>query len=701
MKKTIFHFQLIIATLIIALCGTFSCSKGGKQPVEKQAVAPIDTVFASLTDSLEYLFNNANLPLFDRLCICRQLSYELSTKNIEKSIYYAQKCLKLSEKEKIDSITVKLKKTLVYDYAFESTDSSKMYLNELLVHALKNKDEELESWVYTHWGGTYTIEHNYMKAIEYYEKAMRISEKIGNYKRLSSVYGDISRIYFLEHNDDMAEKYILKAIEIMNTKIDNPPHYELAWIYFRFAMIRVGQNRFDEALAIFQKALFHAKAIDNKSAEATILSEIAKTLSYTIRSTHSKDINRRDSAIAMVHRAVELRDSVLGNRDRAISLGNLGTVYLYTEHYSKAKEYLLQALELIEPDDLVGKESIIREYIEASIMLNDKEEAVTKLEQLDSITAAIHNRNVQETVSEMQVKYETEKKQHIIDRQNMQLGLLAGGVAVSIAILVLLWYMLRLRNRRNSALTERNDALAEMNATKDKFFSIISHDLKNPALAQRDALQLLINNARSWNIDTLTDYYHELLKSADGQVELLYNLLNWAQVQTGRMAYTPATFTLSDLLSDTALIRNMANSKGITLILPESQNALITGDRNMLSTVIRNLLTNAIKFTPAGGTVTLDISPNSGDTSTVHRVPCTLYRISVTDTGVGMNVETGRALSLRALSLQSRRGTAGEQGSGLGLIVCKELLEKHSSELHVESEEGKGSKFWFTISSSI
>ena len=309
----------------------------------------------------------------------------------------------------------------------------------------------------------------------------------------------------------------------------------------------------------------------------------------------------------------------------------------------------------------------------------------------------------------MQAKYETEKKEHeiaqqqnIIKRQNLQRGLLAVGVVVSIVILVMLWYMLSLRNRRNHALTERNDALAEMNATKDKFFSIISHDLKNPAVAQCDALRALIENAGLWNADTLTDYYHELLKSADGQVELLYNLLNWAQLQTGRMAYTPDRFTLSDLLSDTALIRNMAKNKGITLILPQSQTALITGDRNMLSTVVRNLLTNAVKFTPAGGTVTLTTTPDpstGGEDCQFDSPPSEglgVVRISVTDTGIGMSEEQVRNL-FRLDSVHSRKGTAGEQGSGLGLIVCKELLEKHGSELHVESEVGKGSRFWFAI----
>ena len=313
----------------------------------------------------------------------------------------------------------------------------------------------------------------------------------------------------------------------------------------------------------------------------------------------------------------------------------------------------------------------------------------------------------------MEVKYETEKKEHeierqqrLISRQNMERGLLAGGVALCVVFLMLLWYMLSLRSRRNRALAERNtalsersDTLAEMNATKDKFFSIISHDMKNPAIAQRDALQLLVKNARLWNADTLAEYYDGLLKSADGQVELIYNLLGWAQLQTGRMTCTPSTFNLAARLrSDIALIRAIAVKKDVTLVVRIPEDVDITGDGNMLAAVVRNLLSNAVKFTPQGGQVTLEVTPRGRDGACPVS---TGYIVSVSDTGVGMSreqVETWRAASLQHMnSLQSRKGTAGEQGSGLGLIVCREMLEKHGTTLHVESEEGKGSRFWFEL----
>jgi len=275
----------------------------------------------------------------------------------------------------------------------------------------------------------------------------------------------------------------------------------------------------------------------------------------------------------------------------------------------------------------------------------------------------------------------------VIKNQNLQRGLLAGGIVFAVAILFLLGYLLRLRNRRNqaltdlnialsertealsernSALTERNDALAEMNTTKEKFFSIISHDLKNPALAQRDALQLLVDNADLWNADTIKRYYHRLLNSADEQVELLYHLLNWAQVQTGRMEYTPSPLDLTAYLrSDLSLIRTMAEKKNIAFDVNIPSSAIVTADRNMIATVVRNLLTNAVKFTPAGGTVTFVIAD-------AFRNPPQQYTISITDTGVGMTADQIRDL-FHIDRRRSIKGTAGEHGTGIGLVVCKEL----------------------------
>jgi len=204
---------------------------------------------------------------------------------------------------------------------------------------------------------------------------------------------------------------------------------------------------------------------------------------------------------------------------------------------------------------------------------------------------------------------------------------------------------------------------------------------------------MLFENAELWDVNTIKKYCQNLLKSADGQVELLYNLLNWAQIQTGRMPFQPIPFDLIAELRKTTipLLVNMASRKDIELNAEVPNSALLTGDANMITTVVRNLLDNAIKFTPKGGTVTLKIAHCTG----VARDVSTM-RISVTDTGIGMEKEQIENL-LRHNRNSSKRGTAGERGTGLGLMVCKELLEKHGTTLQIESNINEGTTFWFEI----
>ena len=175
---------------------------------------------------------------------------------------------------------------------------------------------------------------------------------------------------------------------------------------------------------------------------------------------------------------------------------------------------------------------------------------------------------------------------------------------------------------------------------------------------------------------------------ADGLVDLLASLLDWSKIQTGRMEYKPSPFDLVDVLQpDMDVVKTMAERKNITFETLTPVETIVTGDADMLMTVVRNLLGNAVKFTAAGGTVRLEIK-EATDKKT--------FIISVSDTGTGMTSEQIDNL-FRLDSRQTREGTAGEQSSGLGLIVCRDMLEKHGSTLHVESEEGKGSRFWFAL----
>ena len=576
-----------------------------------------------------------------------------------------------------------------------------------------------------------SVENKYDSALLLNKKALEIAIELGDSTNIGKSYFNISDSFWGYGMLDSAIVYLNDAKKYLHDpESDARAKMQVLGIY-------IDLKRYAEAREAGEEALLYYRKVND-------LRHIA-VIAYRLSITYRK-LGNNDKSLQMLNEAFKIADKLQYNELKMATLNNLANTcepddpkikvyfeealalskkinssanesiqwtnlsdyYLFNKNYLKALACTDSSLAICNQNNFLS-EKFKALTIKSRVLfaLGRLKEAYAAVSESDDIQKKVLGEETQERIIQAEKKFETDKKQleierqqNIIKNQNLQHGLLAGGMAVSILLLALLWYILRLRNRRNRAL-------AEMNATKDKFFSIISHDLKNPALAQRDALQLLIQNAGLWDAGTLTDYAREMLKSAEGQVELLYNLLNWAQIQTGRIVYTPAQFPLSRLLSDTALIRDMAKSKGITLILPESQDMLITGDRNMLSTVIRNLLTNAVKFTPAGGTVTLKASPNpskGGEDCQFDSPPLegsgVVYRISVADTGVGMTEEQVRNL-FKLNSRHTRRGTADEQGSGLGLIVCRELLEMHGSELHVESEEGKGSRFWFTVMKTV
>jgi signal transduction histidine kinase len=186
--------------------------------------------------------------------------------------------------------------------------------------------------------------------------------------------------------------------------------------------------------------------------------------------------------------------------------------------------------------------------------------------------------------------------------------------------------------------------------------------------------------------DTLTVYYTELLKSADGQVELLYNLLGWAQLQTRRVVCKPDVFNLCPVVVGNIrkLMTPLLNEKKLAIKFDLPDEMIVFADHNMLMTVVRNLVSNAIKFSYRGGEIQLQ-AEDAGN----------FWLLSVRDFGTGMSPEKRDRLFL--LDNPSVRGTEGEQGSGLGLIVCKEMIEQNGGTLTVESEEGKGSIFRFTV----
>ena len=231
-----------------------------------------------------------------------------------------------------------------------------------------------------------------------------------------------------------------------------------------------------------------------------------------------------------------------------------------------------------------------------------------------------------------------------------------------------------------------NNRLHELNATKDKFFSIIAHDLRTPFSSIIALSEMLVQLIKEKNYDGIEEYAALIEQSSNQAMDLLSNLLGWARSQTGRIEFKPERLNLSQLLDETAqMFDQVAVPKNITIKRNFTEDLVIFADKQMIGTVLRNLISNAIKFTRPGGEISLLAKPEPD-----HAM------VTVSDTGVGISEERLKKM-FRIEYNESTYGTANEKGTGLGLILCKEFIEKHDGRIWAESETGKGSAFCFSL----
>ncbi|HWS00104.1 MAG TPA: PAS domain S-box protein [Prolixibacteraceae bacterium] len=242
------------------------------------------------------------------------------------------------------------------------------------------------------------------------------------------------------------------------------------------------------------------------------------------------------------------------------------------------------------------------------------------------------------------------------------------------------------RKKIENELKRNESELKALNTTKDKIFSIIAHDLRGPIGTSTDLLEAMIENHDDFSKEEQLKMLEILHNSAKSTFNLLETLLNWAVIQTGNMVFKPALFNLTKCID--SVVNNLlptAQSKKITIVYKSAEDIFTYADQNMIQTVFRNLIGNAIKYTYNGGKIEVK-TVNHGNRT----------EISISDNGMGMDEETSKNLFINSKN-NSRYGTENEKGTGLGLILCKEFIEKHGGHIRAESEPGKGSSFIFDI----
>jgi len=615
------------------------------------------------------------------------------------------------------------------------TDSAKSNAYSQMAYqlAVKKNQIPLQAKALYYLGETLYNSSDYQSAIPAYKKALSVYTKVKDTTNLVNCYKLIGLCYY---NMDQGDKAIVQFIEGMKL-CENDPRNS-AKLLSNIAMTHSRMRNLNDAISYYQKALSLNSSIKNYDGMA---------VNYNGLGEIYKAIHRPDSALLNYKRAKDLNKKT---EFQAVTLSNMAGIYMnYPDSVSKAIECLKESWAIFRKLGLYQHEAEFKQgigiilykqgkykpAIEAfneSIELNDKFNRGFKIKTTshnllskvyektgDYQTSLKHMKlyiqfadsmaqnEKYDRLSNLEKLYESEKKENQIARlqakqeltliqlrKNKQLKQL--GITTALLLLLLLFFiglkyldktkLNRILEGKNKVIEKSEKELRLLNASKNKFFSIIAHDLKNPLHTILGYSYLMHKDYERFKEDELRKFASDIYQSTNNIFRLLQNLLEWSRSQTGNLNFSPAVVEYQRILDNSlSVLRSLADQKNIVIKTGNDPELKIFADPLMIETVLRNLINNAIKFTPEGGQI--EVSAKEADGQIL---------ISVSDTGVGISEEETQNL-FRIDSKVKRKGTNNEDGSGLGLILCHEFVNKHNGQIWVESTPGKGSEFIFNI----
>jgi signal transduction histidine kinase len=490
------------------------------------------------------------------------------------------------------------------------------------------------------------------EALRYYQKALKAKIEYKQFNTLSTTLTNIGNIFQENHQPDSAILYELKNLR----HLDSIPDYRnLATCYNNLSLSYMQKLDYANGERYLLKALALEKKLQRGFEITNVCHNLAKI--YINTNKLNKADAYLDSAFILVKNIKDYRPirTIYRLQAKIDSLrGNLSAAYLHLSDFVDAQSRFDQ----IEKADLVLD-------LEKKYQAELKEQQITELQQVNTI-----------------------KDLEAASARQRQIFMVVGLVLL-IASVVILYNRYQLKQRTAKALDEKNSELQKLNGFKDKMFAVISHDLRNPVDAFNTIMESLNQNLQHASREELKEFLESTLQSAKDLKGLLNNLLEWSMVQIGKLPFNPGPILVSDVVRDCAShTETMSVSKGISIVNQIADDASVMIDRSMITIVLRNLLSNAIKFSSEGKSITLSAERSNGS-----------VRISVTDQGIGMTPEEVNKLFKMEESTRSI-GNSTEKGAGIGLLLCKELVERNQGKISVESTPGVGSTFSISLPSA-
>ncbi len=570
------------------------------------------------------------------------------------------------------------------------------YYNEALHYAREYSDYKTMAMIYSQLSNIFRMNGAYQQAVEFIYKSKENYEKIGFTEGVAWIDYSIGRIYNTMGLYEEAEKTYLEGLQLYRELPETVSSLtgvaicldELGLAYLELGDTKKARGYNVQALEIYREinaefgisnALKYSARIEymaGNTADALICLDkslkIKKNMNdvlgfpgvYNLYGLILLDQQRYQQAVDSLN--VGLQYAFKNNqKNRIISLNkHLAQVYYELEEYDKAFDYQSQQVAI---SDSIYKSKATRGMTQLEA-LYDLETRETKIKEL---------------------KQENLIKELELTRKTTARNLLLIILGISSVFFFFLLKLFLSNRQANVALEKNQQKLQELNATKDKFFSIIAHDLKNPFNTIIGFSTLMGRYCQQKDYEKIEEFSGHIREVSTQTFKLLENLLDWSRSQTGIISFLPKSLDIRASIQNAVdLLYPAAKQKDVHIEV-HAGTIRITADENMMHAVLQNLLSNAIKYSHTDGNIHITAEENEG-----------MLEVSVQDEGVGIDEDTRNKLFCIDKNV-SQPGTDGEKGTGLGLIISKEFIQRHRGNISVESKVGKGTCFTFRIPKEI
>lgn len=540
-------------------------------------------------------------------------------------------------------------------YNFGKYDEAYFYYTQSYNLSFAKKDSTSMAVALHNMAGVFKELGQYDRALDYLHHTQKISDAIKDYEGKAYNYDEIGDIYLRRGMYDSALSSLRISLDAARKLKMNPDDLETETLR-KVAKTFLGKDDNSNALAYYDTAYAIYKKSDNDYGLAQV--DLGRAKVFIKEKKFALALKLLESSVAIAQQTNSWSLEIE-------CYENLASLYELQGDFKKSLGYYKQYKQL--------EDSLFSQGMQAKLLQDQvRFETASKEDQIKTLTRL-------EELSKDELK-----------KQSLVRNILVVVVALTVILLFNVYRSGQRRIRINRLLMEhqeevkrRSKELEQLNEVKDKFFSIISHDLRSPMNALSAILDLMDND--KIKPEEFKRLNKELRKQFDHTKTLINNLLDWALLQMDKLKLQPEKFNLQKLVDENFKLLGSLHLKEINTANRISPETFAFGDMNMVNLVVRNLVLNGIKFTDNGGSIEVGAREEANE-----------LVVSVKDTGIGISPEIQKILFDKTAGYTTR-GTANEKGTGLGLILCKEFVEKNGGRIWLESEVGKGSTFYFTV----